>query len=232
MLIALGAIVLAIIATVRVARLERELGVLRRRLDAAELRPARQATPSQSNRRGTMRFRWLRNRPLSRDRPPRPRRLADPVGTTSPPPAESPGVSPPFIPDRPAPRRRRHRAHTASQVRRDRRLSCRQSCRPCLRQHKPFSKGHSSGASASVSCSMPAWCWWCSRWDSSCATPSSTTGRLRRFASRSALPVAWHSSPAATVSLGPDTNSTDSSLLAAASRCCSCRCTPRSPFMR
>ena len=45
MLIALGAIVLAIIATVRVARLERELGVLRRRLDAAELRPARQVTP-------------------------------------------------------------------------------------------------------------------------------------------------------------------------------------------
>ena len=35
MLIALGAIVLAIIATVRVARLERELGVLRKRLDAA-----------------------------------------------------------------------------------------------------------------------------------------------------------------------------------------------------
>jgi uncharacterized membrane protein len=47
MLIAFGAIVLAIIATVRVARLERELGVLRKRLDAADawLRSAAVAIP-------------------------------------------------------------------------------------------------------------------------------------------------------------------------------------------
>ena len=38
MLIGLAAVVLAIIATVRVARLERELGLLRRRLEAAERR--------------------------------------------------------------------------------------------------------------------------------------------------------------------------------------------------
>jgi uncharacterized membrane protein len=41
MLIALGAIVLAIIAIVRVARLERELGALRRRLDDADMQASR-----------------------------------------------------------------------------------------------------------------------------------------------------------------------------------------------
>ena len=46
MLIALGAILLAIIATVRVARLEREIGALRRRLDAADLHALRQSGPS------------------------------------------------------------------------------------------------------------------------------------------------------------------------------------------
>ena len=102
MLIAFGAIVLAIIATVRVARLERELGVLRRRLDAAEARLRSPGVPVPERPPHTV---TTPSTPvaadITRESPPEPQAMVPPA-PADPPLAPRPPAPRRLVPERPA----------------------------------------------------------------------------------------------------------------------------------